>query len=184
MGTFDVGFPANKKVKFPNVCVSCQKPDPGNAISLSFLGSKTTSLLESVTDGALGGPSGSAASNNTSHHVAGIPACKSCEFNLKWYHRLLKFAMYTAWIPGVLLILLNKNPVWLSITVIVVGVVGIPILSMIFPPAFGATYINDMANFEFKSEAVARQFMALNDIEEVKPETNAETETAETNAGG
>jgi hypothetical protein len=171
MGSFDVAVPAGRKIIFPPTCVVCQKRDPDSTLKLSFLGvgsgGSSDSLTEIAVDSALGIDSYYGGSSNTLTKVDGIPACKGCVFGLKWYHRLLKFAMYTAWIPGVILIMLQKTPLWFNIMFILVCVVTPPILSMLYPPAFGASFYGGVANFEFKSEAVAREFMRINGIEAV-----------------
>src|SRR5215475_4725321 len=107
MGTFDVTLPGSKPVTFPSICVVCEKKDPDGSMSLSILGANTSSLLETAADSVAGGPSGSAAGSNTSNTINSIPVCKSCVFGLRWYHRILKFLTYTAWLPGAILICLN-----------------------------------------------------------------------------
>jgi hypothetical protein len=174
MGSFDVAVPAGQKIIFPPTCVVCQKRDPNSTLKLSFLGvgGGGESLGEIAVDQALGLDSNFLGSGNTLTKVEGIPACSGCVFGLKWYHRLLKFAMYTAWIPGVILIVLQKTPLWFNITFLLVCVVTPPVLSMIFPPAFGASFYSGIANFEFKSEAVAREFMRINGIEAKEEDTD------------
>ena len=139
----------------------CEKPNPNGEISLSILGANTQSLAVEVTDLAF---MGRAYGTNTSHKVKSIPACKSCASSLKWYHRILKFATYTAWIPGIILLLILPGPTFLKAIILIACVIAPPVLSMIFPPAFGATFLNGKANFEFKSKKIADEFRRLNEL--------------------
>jgi hypothetical protein len=170
MGTFDVALPANKKIIFPAICVGCEKPDPDSFITISVVGATTTPILETVADSVIGYSGASSSGGNTTHHINGVPACKSCVTGLKWYHRIYTFFLYTAWLPGVLLICLQATPLWFSITFMLICICAAPVLSMIFPPAFGATFLNNNANFEFKRENVAKEFMKLNGVEAEKIE--------------
>jgi hypothetical protein len=170
MGSFDVAFPAGKKIVFAPICVVCQKPNPDSTLKLSFLSANagSESLGEMAIDEALGFDPSYYSTGNSLKKVNGIPACHSCVSGLRWYHRILKFAMYTAWIPGVVLIFLQKTPVWFDVIFLLACVVTPPIISMLYPPAFGATFSGGVANFEFKSENVARQFMTINNIKPVE----------------
>ena len=159
MATHDVVLPSNKKVVFPSICVVCEKPHPDSHLELSLLGAKTEPILLQATGLAL---EGNTYGTNTNNEIKGIPACRGCLSGLKWYHRRLKFATYTAWLPGLLLMLALPLPTWLGVIILLAFVVAPPILSIIFPPAFGATFLNDKATFEFKSEKVANEFRQLN----------------------
>ncbi len=163
MGTFDVTLPAGKQIVFPNLCVVCEKPNPDGIIKLSFLGAKSTSLTAFAVDKALGydGDPKNYSGGNTLNRIEGIPACRGCASRLKWYHRLLKFAYYTAWIPGISLIFLHV-PVFVTTTVIILLAISPGIFTLIFPPAFGASFFDNRANFEFKSQNVAQEFLKLN----------------------
>jgi hypothetical protein len=162
MGTYDVELPAQKRVIFPATCVVCEKENPDGDIELSILGANTGPMLLEVASLAVAESSYQAA--NSANQITGIPACKKCSGNLRWYHRLLKVATYTAWIPGVLALILLPVPIWLGIIIFFGFVIAPAILSMIFPPAFGATFLNGRANFEFKSEKIAEKFKRLNGI--------------------
>ncbi len=108
MATFDVTLPNAQHVVFPNRCVVCEKPNPDGLIKLSFIGIKTGSAIDKAIDGAVYHDFGAKRyGSNTSNKIDGIPACNGCASGLKWYHRLLKFAYYTAWIPGIIPILLS-----------------------------------------------------------------------------
>ena len=163
MGTYDVSLPADKKLVFPPTCVVCEKPNPDGEISLSILGANTQSLIVEVTDIAL---LGRTYGTNSSNAINGIPACKSCQSSLTWYHRIYKFFQYTGWIPAILLLFLVTTKMYIVIPVLLFGVIAPPILSMIFPPAFGATFLNNKANFEFKSQKIADEFKRLNGVVE------------------
>jgi len=162
MGTFDVGLPVRQKPVFPELCIACEKPNPNSRMDLSILGANTGSVGENVTDMLLDTGVGSAASNNTTTNIKGIPVCSGCESRLKWYHRLLKFATYTIWLPALGLLLLLPGPIWIRVIIFIAVIIAPPILSMIFPPAFGATVLNGNATFEFRSRTIADEFMRLN----------------------
>jgi hypothetical protein len=105
---------------------------------------------------------GSAASLNSYHEIRDIPICAACAPRLKWYHRSLKLATYTAWIPGLLLMIIQLTPTWLNIVALLAGIIAPPVISMIFPPPFGATFLNDDATYEFRRKTVAEAFQQLN----------------------
>ena len=162
MGTFDITLPVNKAVVFPPRCVVCEKKNPDGIIKLSFLGIKTAPLLTMAVDKMFyDDVDPKYYGSNTSHKIKGIPACKGCVSGLQWYHRLLKFGYYTGWIPGLILLLLGV-PTFVSVTVVVLGAISPGVLTLIFPPSFGASFWDDKANFEFKSETTANEFLQLN----------------------
>lgn len=168
MGTFDVVLPAAQAAIFPARCVVCEKPNPDGVVKLSFLGIKTTPLVTMAVDKAVyGDVDPKYYGSNTSNKIEGIPACKGCASSLKWYHRRLKFGYYTGWLPGVGLIFLGL-PTWISVAVVVLGACSPGILTLMFPPSFGASFIDDKANFEFKSKLVAEEFLQLNSEAELK----------------
>lgn len=156
MATFDVVLPAKRHIVFPAICVGCEAADPDGSTSLTIVGARTKPVLEMAFD------SGSAASSNSYHEIRGIPICAACAPGLKWYHHKLKFATYTAWIPGLLLMIVQVTPTWLNIILLLAGIIAAPVLSMIFPPPFGATFLNDDATYEFKRKTVADAFQELN----------------------
>jgi hypothetical protein len=163
MGTFDVTLPISKPVVFPARCVVCEAPDPNGVIRLSILGASAPSYLEMVVDNAVyGGVDPKYYGSNTNNRIDGIPSCTGCSSGLKWYHRALKFAMYTAWIPGLIVMVATPIPIFIKIAILIGIIIAPPILSMIYPPAFGATFFNDKANFEFKSHTIAQEFLRLN----------------------
>lgn len=162
MGTFDVVLPAAQAVVFPARCVACEKPNPDSVVELSILGIKTAPMVTMAVDKAVfDSVDPKYYGSNSSNKIEGIPACKGCASSLKWYHRRLKFGYYTGWLPGVGLIFLGL-PTWISVAVVVLGACSPGILTLMFPPAFGASFINDQANFEFKSKLVAEEFLQLN----------------------
>ena len=162
MGTFDVTLPNTQKAVFPPLCVVCEKKNPDGVVKLSFLGVKTTPLMTMAVDKAVyGDVDPKYYGGNTSSKIEGIPACKRCSSGLKWYHRLLKFGYYTGWIPGAGLIFLGV-PTWISVAACVIGACSPGVLTLMFPPSFGATFLDSQANFEFKSETVATEFLRLN----------------------
>lgn len=178
MGTFDITLPSAQRVVFPPLCVVCEKANPGETIKLSFLGVTTGSVIEMAVDKALDMERDPRYyGSNTSNKIDGIPACKGCASGLKWYHRFLKFGYYTGWIPGVGLIFLGL-PVWISVTVVILGAISPGVLTLIFPPSFGASFINGQANFEFKSEKVAREFLELNSTASLKSKGKTEPAAA------
>lgn len=158
MATFDVVLPAKKQIVFPPICVGCESEDPGGSTSLTIIGVKARPMLEMALD------SGSAASTNSYHEIRNIPICATCAPGLKWYHHKFKFATYTAWIPGLFLMIIQITPTWLNIILLLAGIIAAPILSMIFPPPFGATFVNGDATYEFKRQTVAEAFQRLNPV--------------------
>ena len=56
----------------------------------------------------------------------------------------LKFGYYTGWIPGLILLLLGL-PIWVSMPVIILGAISAGVLTLIFPPSFGASFWDDKA---------------------------------------
>ncbi len=164
MGTYDISIPAKKRPKFPSICVVCEKDGPNSKMELSILGSNTGSLAENAADLAIGTTVSGTASGNTTTHIDGIPVCSGCESRLKWYHRLLKLATYTIWLPALGIMLLMPGPMWIRVIIFLAIIIAPPILSMIFPPAFGATILNGNANFEFKSKRIAFEFAQLNGV--------------------
>lgn len=171
MSTFDVTLPTDKAVVFPPLCVVCEAKNPDGMIKLSFLGIKTTPLLVLATDKAIGlDVDPKYYGSNTSNKIEGIPACKGCASGLKWYHRFLKFAYYTAWLPGMIPILLGFST-YISIPFMVLCAVSPGVFTLMFPPSFGASFWDNKANFEFKSQTVAQEFLRLN--------TGAELQTKE-----
>ena len=163
MGTFDITLPVRKKPVFPSQCVVCEKPDPNSTMELSLLGANTGSVAADAVDVVLDIDAGSPAGNNTTTDISGIPVCSGCESRLKWYHRLLKFATYTIWLPALAIMLLMPGPMWIRVVIFIAIIIAPPILSMIFPPEFGATILNGKATFEFKSKRIADEFAKLND---------------------
>lgn len=150
------------------MCVACEKPEPGHSMEISVLGANTGSLTENVVDGLLDTSVGSPASGNFTTHIKGIPVCKGCESKLKWYHRVLKLATYTIWLPALGIMLLMPGPMFIRVVIFIAIIIAPPILSMIFPPAFGATIVNGNANYEFRSEKIAQEFLKLNCPEEAE----------------
>ncbi len=178
MGTFDITLPVTKAVVFPPLCVVCEKQNPDGLIKLSFLGIKTSPLFVMATDKAVfGDVDPKHYGFNTSNKIEGIPACKGCVSNLKWYHRLLKFGYYTGWIPGLILIVLGV-PIFISVTVLILGAIAPGVLTLIFPPSFGASFWDNNANFEFKSKKTAMEFLELNSDASLKTEENLQTTNA------
>jgi hypothetical protein len=162
MATFDVTLPINKPVVFPPRCVVCEKSNPDGAIKLSILCANSSSTLDlAVESGVFENIDSKTYSSNTLNKIDGIPACKGCAFGLKWYHRLLKFAYYTAWIPGIIPLVLGVSKI-ISIPFLIVCAIAPGIFTLMFPPSFGASFWDDKANFEFKSQTTAKEFLQLN----------------------
>jgi hypothetical protein len=158
MATFDVVLPVKRNIVFPPICVGCEAADPCGSTTLTIIGARTKPVLEMALD------SGSAASANSYHEIRGIPICASCAPGLRWYHHKLKFATYTGWIPGLLLMIIHVTPTGLNIILLIAGIVAAPVLSMIFPPPFGATFVNGDATYEFRRKTVAEAFQQLNPV--------------------
>ena len=175
MGTFDITLPVRQRAIFPPLCVVCEKPNPNSTMEISILGANTGSVTEDVVDNVVDIGVGSAASNNTNTKFEGIPVCSGCESRLKWYHRLLKFATYTIWLPALAIMLLMPGAMFIRVVIFLAIIVAPPILSMIFPPAFGATIVSGNANYEFKSKGVAEEFVSLN----IEAKASDEKETGE-----
>ena len=155
-----------KPVVFPPRCVVCEAKNPDGLIALSFLGATTTPLFEVASDNLVGTDVARVHSTNTNNKIDGTPACKGCASGLKRYHFLLKFAMYTAWIPGLILLVVLKAPTFVKVMILLAFVLAPPLYSILFPPSFGATFVNDKATFEFKSKMVADEFRQLNAVSE------------------
>ncbi len=168
MNTFDVILPRKKRIVFPARCVVCEAKTPDGMISLSFLGSTTPSFSTIAVDLALDKYDPKYYSSNTTHEIAGIPACKGCASGLKWYHRLLKFAYYTAWIPGLIPLLFLNLSMIISIPFLIFCAISPGLFTLIFPPSFGATFVDDKATFEFKSKTVADEFLKSNSEAQLK----------------
>jgi len=178
MGTFDITLPTNKAVVFPPRCVVCEAKNPDGVIKLSFLGIKTGSVLEMATDYSLDMMTDMKYyGSNTTSKIDGIPACKGCSSSLKLYHRLLKFAYYTAWIPGLILILLGL-PIIISMPFLILCAISPGIFTLMFPPSFGASFWDNKANFEFKSQTVAEEFLRLNGEANLKSKNKTEPAAA------
>lgn len=179
MGTFDVALPAGKQVVFPALCVVCEKPNPDGFIKLSFLGAQSSSMTEIAVDKALGMDVDPKyyGGTNTLNKVEGIPACSGCSSSLKWYHRLLKFGYYTAWIPAMPLFFLHL-PVFVTVTITILAAISPGVFTLMFPPAFGTSFYNGKANFEFKSRRIAEEFYRLNEDADSKSEEKIQTAAA------
>jgi len=175
MSTFDITLPVTKAVVFPPRCVVCEKKNPDGSIKLSILGIKTAPLLVMATDRALDlDLDPKYYGMNTSNKIEGIPACAGCATGLKWYHRLLKFAYYTAWLPGMVPILLGFS-IYLSMPFMILCAISPGVFTLIFPPSFGASFWDGKANFEFKSRGIAEEFLKLNDeaaLKSAAPQTD------------
>lgn len=162
MATFDVTLPINKQVVFPPRCVVCEKTNPDGAIKLSILGANSSSVLDlAIQSGVFDNIDQKTGASNSLNKIDGIPACKSCASGLKWYHRGLKFAYYTAWIPGIIPLVLGVSTI-ISIPFLIVCAIAPGIFTLLFPPSFGASFWDDKANFEFKSQTIAEEFLQLN----------------------
>jgi hypothetical protein len=162
MRTFDVTLSSKKRIVFPPRCVVCEAENPAGKLSLSFLGATSPSVSTMAVDVALDNFDPKYYGSNTSNEVGDIPACEKCAAGLKWYHRCLKLAYYTAWIPGLIFLLAVPAPIFVNILIFFVVVISPGILTLIFPPSFGATFMDNTANFEFKSKIVADEFLRLN----------------------
>lgn len=170
MATFDITLPINKTVVFPPRCVVCEKTNPDGAIKISILGANSSSALDlAIQSGVFDNIDQKIGASNTLNKIDGIPACKSCASGLKWYHRLLKFAYYTAWIPGIIPLVLGVSK-FISIPFLIVCVIAPGIFTLLFPPSFGASFWDDKANFEFKSQTTAEEFLQLNGNATLKSE--------------
>lgn len=179
MKTFDIELPAAAKVVFPDRCVVCEAAAPDDFVKLSILGAESPSVSTFVIDRAIGADlDPKYYGSNTSNEIAGIPACRKCSSGLRWYHRLLKIGYYTAWIPGLLPILLLNTPTIFNVVFLLVCATSPGIFTLIFPPSFGATFYGDKANFEFKSKAVAEEFLQLNAEARLKGTDGADTAIA------
>ncbi|MBS1793314.1 MAG: hypothetical protein JSS81_05640 [Acidobacteria bacterium] len=177
MRTYDVALPIKKPVVFPALCVVCEAKNPDDAIDLSILGADSPSYLTMAVDTALAlDVDPKYYGTNTINRIAGVPACRKCASGLKWYHRRLKFGYYTAWIPGLLAVLLLPGPIVLKVVLMIACVIAPGILTLVFPPSFGATFFNGTANFEFRSKTVADEFLRLNS--DAVPKADARTKPA------
>ncbi len=170
MRTFDVTLPGKKRIIFPPRCVVCEAGNPNGKLSLSFLGATTPSFSTIAVDAALDSYEPKYYSSNTTSRINDIPACRACAFGLKWYHRLLKFAYYTAWIPGLIPLLFLDISLFISIPFLILCAISPGLFALIFPSSFGATFMDNNATFEFKSKTVADEFLQLNSEAKLKSE--------------
>ena len=178
MGTYDITLPVTKAVVFPPRCVVCEAKNPDGLIKLSFLGIKTAPMMEMATDKLMGWEvDPKYYGSNTLNKIDGIPACKSCASGLKWYHRLLKFAYYTAWLPAMPLFFLHI-PVFVTTIVMILCAISPGVFTLLVPPSFGASYWDNKANFEFKSKTVAEEFLQLNAEASLKSKNEAKASVA------
>ena len=169
MATFDVTLPVARPVVFPPRCVVCEAKNPDGMIRLSFLGITQPSFLTMAVDKAFDlDVDPKYYGSNTTNEIAGIPACKRCASKLKWYHRLLKLGYYTAWIPGLIPILFLHTPRVINIAFLIFCAISPGLFTLIFPPSFGATFVDNKANFEFRSKTVAEEFLQLNSDAQLK----------------
>lgn len=184
MGTYDIGLPIKQKAVFPPICVACETPNPNSSMEISVLGSDTGSVSSNVADLAFGTSISNATAGNKTVHFKGVQVCSGCESRLKWYHRILKLATYTIWLPGLLIFLVLPTPIWFNAILFVLVIISPAILSMIFPPAFGATVLNGNSNFEFRSKVVYEEFLKLNlsPDELLKLKQSTEDDTQASNA--
>lgn len=147
MGTFDVTLPRTQKIVFPARCVVCEAENPGTIVNLSFLG-VDDSLFYSA---------------NSLDKIDGVPACQGCAPRLKRYHRLLKVSYYTMPVLGLIPLFFLRASLIIGIPVAIVGACSPGVFTLLVPPAFGATFYADKANFEFRSKKVAEEFAQLNE---------------------
>ena len=78
-----------------------------------------------------------------------------------------------------MILLLLGLPIWVSMPVIILGAISAGVLTLIFPPSFGASFWDDKANFEFKSETTANEFLQLNSEATLKSKDKTEPAAAQ-----
>lgn len=168
MAAFDVTLPVNKAIVFPPRCVVCEKTNPDGAIKISVLGANSSTALEpAIQSGVFDNVDRKTGASNTLDKIDGIPACKGCAAGLKWYHRLLKVAYCTAWIPGIIPLVSGVSKI-IGISFLIVCAIAPGVFTLLFPPSFGASFWDARANFEFKSQTTAGEFLRLNSAARLK----------------
>ncbi|MCX8019273.1 MAG: hypothetical protein N2747_02115 [Chitinophagaceae bacterium] len=158
---YDVKITGKSKFIFPEICVVCEKENPGNTVSLDFIHSKFSSV--NVTSEAVSGtvppePNGQLIINR-------IPVCAGCEDRLKRKHQKNKKLILWLWIlAGIAVAFILFSPLaWIWRLLIIVILLFIPILfSAIFPPPLDVVLTKNSAIFYFTSGKAAERFRTLN----------------------
>lgn len=162
MATHDVHLPSNRRPQFPDRCVSCERENPANSVSLSVTGAGTTpGFAEQALDAALGS---NVVSSNRRVTVE-APACVPCGNALLRRHRWKSFWLYAGALGGTLLLLLvlvQTGSVWLGFVPLALGILAPVIWELRWPPGFTFTPAGAQITYEFRSERVAREFAAKN----------------------
>ena len=160
MGTFDVTLPATQPVVFPPRCVVCEAPDPDSVVKLSFLSAQTTRKeTDNVVESAVGALN---YGGNTLDEIEGVPVCKRCAPHLKRYHRWLKASYYGMPILGFVPWFVLHAPLFVGVPFLIVCALSPGAYALLVPPAFGMTFFDGRANYEFRSKKVAEEFERMN----------------------
>ncbi len=169
--THDVSLPVAQTPSFPDRCVSCEKPHPGDAAELSVTGAGSSpGFTESAINAALG--SSMRGSNITI--TLQVPACTRCAKALQSRHRWKTFWLYFGALGGVCLMFITLTyveSVWLGLIWIAIGVLGPVIWELRHPPGFTFTPMPSSVSYEFRSELCASEFRDLNGVP--KPQSDA-----------
>lgn len=161
MATFDVTLPATQPAVFPPRCVVCEAQNPDLVVDLSFLGAQTT--LKETNNAVEGAVNALSYGGNKVDKVDGVPVCKGCAPRLKRYNRLLKVGYYAMPILGFVPLFLLHAPLLVGVPFLIVCVLSPGAYALLVPPAFGMTFFEGKANYEFRSKKVAEEFERLNE---------------------
>lgn len=161
MSTFDVTLPATQPVVFPRWCVVCEAENPDDVMKLSFLGAQT--ILKETDSPVVGAIDALSYGGNKLDKIDGVPVCKRCAPRLKLYHLWLKIGYYVMPVLGFIPIFFLHAPLIIGIPFLIACALSPGVFTLLVPPAFGATFFEGKANYEFRSKKVADEFAGLND---------------------
>ena len=150
----DVTLPRSVVPVFPDRCPCSGQPSPGKAVKLSFVGYSSPSLVNQAVLGPTPG-------GNTLDYVV-VPASEACARQLRRYHFWIKVFKYVTWAPLTFVPLLLIQNTVLTVTGLIVGLVGPVLWEITHPPAFGATPKPDSITYEFAARDYGEEFARLN----------------------
>jgi hypothetical protein len=149
----EVFLQAGKTPRFPDNCVVCRTPMPGDSISVTRRPATLSTLYGVVGHGL----------------VIDAPACPPCGKVLMRRYHLEAFATVGTGIVGAIAAvllgqLLQISPKWLWLPVVGGAGAAYVILHYRFPPAFDFSFENRLICYEFRDPDYAAVFATLNRI--------------------
>lgn len=156
-----VTVPMNQVIRFPNRCVVCEKPHPGDSVDIDVIISKWNTF-ELVFALVLDTPY---ASENSYQDIKGVPACKECAEKLKKnlnqndIRNRIMLILATLMIVGLLIIEIGW--LWKFIGFLVIAITVLIIYGTNIP-AVDTTVNKQIITFYFKSPQFAEEFRQLN----------------------